>query len=93
MQVPYLLPNGLPRGAGVAQSVECLTLDFGSGHDLTAHEFKPCVGLCTDSMEPAWDFLSPLSASFSLSLFLFQKQINKYLKKEIYTDFRNLISA
>ena len=25
---------------------------FGSGHDLTACEFKPCVGLCADSSEP-----------------------------------------
>ena len=26
--------------------------DFGSGHDLTVREFKPRVGLCTDSLEP-----------------------------------------
>ena len=26
--------------------------DSGSGHDLTAHEFEPRVGLCTDSLEP-----------------------------------------
>ena len=35
-----------------------LTLDFGSGHDLTVCEFEPCVGLCTDNVEPAWDSLS-----------------------------------
>ena len=29
------------RGAWVAQSVELLTLDLGSDHDLTVHEFKP----------------------------------------------------
>ena len=28
------------------------TSDVGSGHDLTAHEFEPRVGLCTDSLEP-----------------------------------------
>ena len=26
--------------------------DFGSGHDLTAHGFKPHVGLCADGSEP-----------------------------------------
>ena len=29
----------------MAQSVKHLTLDFGSGHDLTVREFKPHVGL------------------------------------------------
>ena len=28
-------------GAWVAQLVKHLTLDFGSGHDLAVHEFKP----------------------------------------------------
>ena len=45
-------------GAWVAQLVKCVTLDFGSGHDLAVRGFKPCVGLFTDSTEPAWDFLS-----------------------------------
>ena len=44
-------------GAWVTQLVECRTLDFGSGH-----EIEPHVGLCADSVEPAWD-----SPSFSLS--------------------------
>ena len=39
-----------------------LALDLGSGHDLTVHEFEPCVRLCADSDEPAGDSLSPLSA-------------------------------
>ena len=43
----------------MAHSVKRLTLDFGSGHDLMVHEFKSCVGLGTDSAEPAWDSLSP----------------------------------
>ena len=41
------------RGTWVAQSVEHLTLDFGSSHDLMVCEFKPHMGLCTGSMEPA----------------------------------------
>ena len=50
------------RGTWVAQLVKQLTLDFDSGHDLIVHGFEPCVGLCTDSAEPAWNFLSlPLS--------------------------------
>ena len=36
----------------MAQLVKHLTLDFGSGHDLTVHEFRPCVGLCANSSEP-----------------------------------------
>ena len=35
---------GHTKGAGVAQSVKHPTLDFGSGHDLTVHEIKPCIG-------------------------------------------------
>ena len=40
------------EGTWVAQLVECPTLDFGSGHDLTVHEFEPHVGLCADSAGP-----------------------------------------
>ena len=43
----------------MAQSVKPLTLDFGSGHDLTVGEFEARLGLCADSAEPAWDSLSP----------------------------------
>ena len=42
----------------MAQSVEHLTLDFGSGHDLTVRGFEPHIGLCTDNAEPTWDSLS-----------------------------------
>ena len=49
----------------MAQSVKCLTLDFGSGHDLTVCEFKPRLGLWADRAEHAWDSLPP---SLSLSL-------------------------
>ena len=42
----------------MAQSVKCPTFDLGSGHDLTACEIEPQVGLNADSMEPAWDPLS-----------------------------------
>ena len=54
------------RGTWLAQSVEHPTLDFGSGHDLTVHEFKPRVRLCADITEPACDSLS-LSLSPSAS--------------------------
>ena len=61
----------------MAQLVEHLTLDFGSGHDLWVREIEPCVQLYADSTEPAWDSLSPsltapplliLSLSLSISL-------------------------
>ena len=52
------------QGAWMVQSVEHLTLDFGSGHDLTVCGFEPHIGPWADSAEPAWDSLSP---SLSLS--------------------------
>ena len=55
------------RGAWVAQSVKRPILDFGSGHYLTVYEFKPHIGLHTDSRS----LLGILSLSLSLSLSLF----------------------
>ena len=47
----------------MAQLVERLTLDFDSGHALMVRGIEPRVGLCANSMEPAWDSLSlPLPA-------------------------------
>ena len=64
----------------MAQSVERLTLDFGSGHDLTVCEFEPHVRLCADSMGPAWDSLPPsLSLSLSLGLLSLSLPISKYI--------------
>ena len=63
-------------GAWVAQSVKCLTLGLGSGHDLMVRGFESHFGLCANSAEPAWDFLSlslslsPLCPSHAHSLFL-----------------------
>ena len=55
--------------------------DFGSGHDLVAHEFEPRVGLCADGLEPASDSVSPPSAppllTLSLSLSLSKINIKK----------------
>ena len=42
----------------MAQSVEHSTVHSGSGQDLVVRGFEPCIGLCTDSMEPAWDSFS-----------------------------------
>ena len=71
-------------GAWVAQLVKRLMLGFGSGHDLTVHEFEPRVGLCTDNTEAAWDSLSlsaPPLLTCTCSLCLSQnKEVN--LKKE-----------
>ena len=50
-------------GTWVAQSVERLTLDLGSRHELMVRGFEPPVGLCAGSAQPAWDsvplFLCP----------------------------------
>ena len=55
----------------MAQSVKHLILDFSSGRNLTVREFEPRFGLCADSMESAWDSLSPsLSAPSPLVLSL-----------------------
>ena len=69
----------------MAQLVKHPILGFGSGHDLTVHKFEPCVGLCADSAEPAWDSLSPflsgttqLMRSLSLPLSL---KTNKFTLK------------
>ena len=61
-----------------AQSMKHRSLDFGSGHDLTVHEFEPSVELLAVIAEPASD---PLSTSLcpsparvrALSLSLSQK--------------------
>ena len=52
----------------MAQLFERSIPDFSSGHDFTIHETEPCVGLCADSMEPAWDSHLPLSLPLSHSL-------------------------
>ena len=62
----------------MAQLIKCPTLDLSSGHDLMVCEIEPHLRLCADSVEPAWDFLSPspptphraraLSLALSLSL-------------------------
>ena len=54
----------------MAQSAECPTLGFGSGRDVTVCGLEPRVGLCTDSLEPAWDSLPlPLSRPLPCSCF------------------------
>ena len=77
----FLLRSEYHWGTWVAQSVQHLALDFGLGHDLTVHEIEPCVGLCADNKEPAWDSLSlslplpcllahALSGSLKINIFL-----------------------
>ena len=63
-------------GTWVAQSVQCPTFDFGSDHDLTVCEFKLCIGLCADRVEPCLGFSLSLSTPpvFVLSLFLQQNK-------------------
>ena len=46
------------RSTWVAQLIECLTLDFGSGHDPRVIRSSPASGSVL-SVEPAWDSFSP----------------------------------
>ena len=53
LQVAYMAPSTfLTRGAWVAQLVECLTLDFVSGHDPRVVGLSPAGGI-TLSVESA----------------------------------------
>ena len=72
------------QGHLVAQLVNRLTFDFGSGHNLTVCGFEPCIRLCSNSAEPAWDSL-PLSPPLPCSLSLSQK-INE--KKTIFENYK-----
>ena len=62
----------------MAQSVKHLTLHFGSGHDLTVHEFKPHIRLRAGSVEPAWILSLPLSAPPQLPLSVKLNKLKKY---------------
>ena len=53
------------RGACVAQSVKHLTLDRGSGPDLTVRGIEPRIRLCTDNSEPGACFGFCVSLSLS----------------------------
>ena len=47
----------------MVQLVKRPSLDLGSDHDLTVRGIEPHIRLCTDSVGPVWDSLSP-SLSF-----------------------------
>ena len=69
----------------VAQLVKYLTLDFGSGHDLTVMKLSPLFGLLADNMDPAWDSLSLCFAPPLLMCFFFfylDKNKKKFKKKK-----------
>ena len=64
------------NSAGSPGWLSRLSIDCGSGHDLTVHWFEPHVGLCADSSKPGVCYRYYVSLSLSappvsLSLFLF----------------------
>ena len=65
-----MLVNKVKEGAPAWLSqLTFLTLDFSSGRDRMIHEFKPCIRLRADGVEPAWySFSFILIHSLSLSL-------------------------
>ena len=62
----------------MALSIKHPTLGFSTGHDLTVCEIEPQVGLCTDSVEPAWDSVSPPLSAYTLLMLCLK--INKLTK-------------
>ena len=55
----------------MTEPVKRLTLGFSSGHNLMVLGTEPHVGLCANSMKPAWDsFIYSLIHSFIHSLSL-----------------------
>ena len=83
------IAKGHACGTWVAPSVKHPTFDVSLGYDLTVCEFEPCVRLCADSGEPAWDSVSPslcflttCSLAFSLSLKRKKERKKERRKKE-----------
>ena len=70
----------------MAQLVECLTFDFGSGHDPRVVGLSPVSGSVL-SVEPGWD---SLSLSVSLSLCLSVSVSLKHNKKIKKTQFSHI---
>ena len=71
----------------MAQSAKHLTLDFGSGHDLTVCGFEPQARLCADSTEPAWDCHPlPLSKYLNIKKKHKKQQQQKTIKKKVFTQ-------
>ena len=63
LQNILFITKDIPGGTWVAQSVEHLTLECGSGHDpMVGRGTGPRLGLravCWTAVEPAWDSLPP----------------------------------
>ena len=72
----------------MAQSVKPPTLDFSSGHDLMVCEIEPCIGFCTDSVEPAWESLSALPHPLKINKHFF---LSKVILKLPYEDASHLL--
>ena len=67
----------LPWGAWVAQVIKHLTLDFGSGRDLTICEFDPHIGLWAETRSMLGILFAPPPLTHTLTLSLIS---NLFLK-------------
>ena len=67
--------------AWVAQLVEGLTPDFGSGHELTVCEIEAHVRLCADSAEAAGIIYLSLSLCPPLFMSAHSLSLSKYITK------------
>ena len=86
------------RGAPGWLSRLSIRLDFGSGHDLTVREIEPRVKLYADSVEPAWDPVSPslsgpLPLTLACSLARALSQIFKKKKKYSFVTFVHCVAS
>ena len=67
-----------PEGCLGGSSVKCPTLDSSSGYDHAVRELKPHIGLCANSVGPAWDSLSPSLPAPPLLALSLSRKINKH---------------
>ena len=72
----------------MAQLLKCSGHDFDSGHDMKVCGIKPTVGLCSDSTEPAWDCLSPVSAPYALAHIRLSVSLCLKIKKKKPTNLK-----
>ena len=64
----------------MTQLVKRPILDLGSGQDLTVHVFEPCIRLCVDDVEAAWDSASPVLCPSPTCVHAVSLSLNKLTK-------------
>ena len=75
--------------SGVPGWLSWLSIDFGSGRDLTGHEFEPHIRLCTDRSEPGACF-----RVYVYSIYLEVRQVTflLLLVSSVITEYQRVFS-